>query len=76
MRRFRLIRDIDVTGISGAGHVADGVVFRDDTTVVRWFGDNPSTVVWEDLSAVKAIHGHGGTTRVVWVDQVGSGEVG
>lgn len=65
-RRFRLERDVDVSGVSGAGVVADGVVFSDGVTVVRWRGARRSTVVWDSLDDVEAIHGHGGATRVVW----------
>lgn len=68
MRRFYLQRVRDVTGISGTGRVADGVEFPDGTCVVRWRGDTPSTVVWPNAGAVERIHGHGGSTLVVWVD--------
>lgn len=68
MRRFQLQRDVDVSGISGVGTVADGVVFSDGVTVVRWRGERQSTVVWPGIEDVEAIHGHGGATRIVWVD--------
>lgn len=68
MRRFLLVRDEDVSGVSGTGVVADGVVFRDGATVLRWRGDDASTAVWGDLTAAMRIHGHGGLTRVEWVD--------
>lgn len=74
-RAFILFRDQDVTGISGTGPVADGVVFPDGTTVVRWRdlggpaaerGVRPTTVVFESIAAVEALHGHGGATRIVY----------
>lgn len=67
MRLFQLVRDVDVTGVSGTGTVADGVVFPDGTTVLRWRGDRQSTVVWPSIADVEAIHGHGGATRVEWL---------
>jgi hypothetical protein len=67
-RRFKLVRDVDVSGVSGIGHVADGVRFPDGTVAVRWRGDRCSTVVWDSIADVEAIHGHGGHTRLVWVD--------
>ncbi len=67
--RFHLHRDVDATGVSGTGVVAEGVEFVDGTCVVRWVvGDHRSTVVWDDVASVEAIHGHGGATRVVWDD--------
>lgn len=74
-RTFTIQREMDVTGISGTGHVADGVVFPDGTTVVRWRdlggpaaerGVRPTTVVFESVEAVEALHGHNGATRLVW----------
>lgn len=66
MRIFQLHRDHDVSGISGTGIVADGVVFPDGVTVIRWRGERRSTVVWQSVDDVEAIHGHGGATRIVW----------
>lgn len=68
-RRFELHRDLDVTGISGTGVVADGVDFPDGLVVVHWRGRRPSTVTWQGgISDVVAVHGHGGHTRIVWLD--------
>lgn len=70
MKRFTLQRDEDPTGISGTGRVAEGVEFSDGTVVVRWTtGRHRSTVVWPNMAAVEAIHGHGGSTRVEWADR-------
>lgn len=69
MRRFILQRDEDVTGISGTGVVAEGVEFSNGRAVVHWItGDHRSTVVWEDVASVEAIHGHGGASQIVWLD--------
>jgi hypothetical protein len=68
MRLFELHRDHDVSGVSGTGVVAEGVEFSDGTCVVRWVTDRGSTVVWRSIDDVEAIHGHGGATRVVWVE--------
>lgn len=66
MHTFELHRDVDVSGVSGTGIVADGAVFPDGVTVIRWRGDRSSTVVWPRLEDAEAIHGHGGATRIVW----------
>lgn len=70
MRRFVLHRDEDITGVSGTGVVAEGVEFTDGVVVIRWRGDWPTSTVHHDrgMAAVQHIHGHGGATRVVWVD--------
>lgn len=67
MRTFTLHRDHDISGISGTGTVAEGIEFTDGTCAIRWLvGNHHSTVVWADLKSVKVIHGHNGSTQIVW----------
>lgn len=78
MHCFELIRDVDHTGISGTGIVAEGIQFSDGTVVLRWLdhsvteanrtnGVRPTTVLHESVGSVLALHGHGGATELVWV---------
>lgn len=71
MRRFQLVRLVDVTGISGTGTVAEGVVFRDGTCAMRWLSRHRSTAVYGSLVDLEAIHGHDRSTRIVFVDLEG-----
>jgi len=70
IRNFRLIRDEDVSGVSGTGEVAWGTLFPDGIAVLRWNTEWPTSVVWHDRGeeAINKIHGHGGATRIVWED--------
>jgi hypothetical protein len=76
MRRFLLNREVDVTGVSGTGTVAEGVEFLDGTVVVRWLKAGtarpevvePTTVVHPNVDNVLALHGHNGSTTVEWLD--------
>jgi hypothetical protein len=70
-RQFELHRDIDESGVSGVGVVAWGVEFPDGVVALRWISDWPTSVVFHDrgMAAVEAVHGHGGKTRIVWVDR-------
>jgi len=67
-RRFYLYRQIDDSKISGTGVVALGVQFPDGVVVLRWLSGNPSTVVWPSLEDAMAIHGHGGHTTAIFLD--------
>jgi hypothetical protein len=69
-RRFELHRDTDHTGVSGTGIVAEGIAFTDGTVALRWKSEWPTSVVFHDrgVEAVQKIHGHGGATRIVWLD--------
>lgn len=66
---FHLIRTEDVTGVSGTGVVAEGVQFTDGTVVLRWRGESPSTVVWDNLESAMKVHGHDGKTVVKWLEK-------
>lgn len=65
-RTFGLERRRDVSGVSGIGLVAEGVVFSDGTTVLRWLGSHPTTGIFESIDYLTWVHGHGGSTRVVF----------
>lgn len=70
MKRFELHRDVDITGMSGTGVVAEGVAFSDGVVCMRWLGPWPTSICWYDrgAEAVEHLHGHGGATRMVWLD--------
>lgn len=70
MRRFYLERIEDPTGVSGTGVVAHGVEFGDGSCVLRWLTQFRSTVFYDSLEHIRHIHGHGGLTRVVLLDDV------
>ena len=63
---FALVRDEDETGVSGTGKVAEGVIYSDGHVSMRWIvGEHRSTVAYDSVESVEAIHGHGGKTRIV-----------
>lgn len=67
---FRLIRDNDVSGVSGTGHVADGVIFSDGHAAVHWLGRWPTTTPHpEGLASVEGIHSHNGATRIEYLNE-------
>lgn len=66
--RFQLRRDEDVTGVSGTGTVADGVLWPDGTVSMRWRGARPSIVFWSSILDAMDVHGHDGRTRFVYLD--------
>lgn len=64
---FVLRRHQDVTGVSGTGIVADGVLFPaagKSKAVLRWRGERGSTVVWDNLHHAREVHGHDGATVI------------
>lgn len=79
MQLFNMVRLVDVSGSSGTGVVAQGVVFDDGVTIMRWLTKKRSTAIFKSLDEAKEIHGHGGNTVFeytkqtkgdkLWVDQ-------
>lgn len=76
--RFVLRREKDPTGVSGVGVVAEGVEFSDGVVALRWLVPEdqpghgfPTSVVFHDngMESVERIHGHGGSTKVEWLDR-------
>lgn len=67
-RLFVLVRDEDVSGVSGTGIVAEGVEFSSGTVALKWTSDWPTSVVFHErgIESVRAIHGHAGRTRIVY----------
>ncbi len=68
MRRFELHRDIDTSGVSGVGVVAQGAEFDDGTCALHWLSARTSTALYHSVLDIELIHGHGGLTRLVWTD--------
>jgi hypothetical protein len=77
-RPFLLVRDVDPTGISGTGVVAEGCAFSDGKVALRWTtpgiseanyerGVRPTTVLHDSVESVIALHGHAGATHIEWI---------
>ncbi len=70
MRRFVLVRHRDISGVSGTGVVAEGVVFSTGTTVLQWITNGiHSVAVHQSVEDVIRVHGHDGATTLRWIDR-------
>jgi hypothetical protein len=68
MRRFCLVRNEDVSGVSGTGVVAEGVVFSTGKVVLSWCSEYRSVTVYDTLADLETVHGHAGRTCIAWLD--------
>lgn len=66
LRTFTVTRLGDVSGTSGTGPVAKGVVFPDGTTVVQWQTRARSVTVYSSYVDALYIHGHGDQTGFIF----------
>lgn len=55
-RAFHVLREEDATGISGTGHVLDGVIFHTGQVVVCWRSAHGSITIFDDWGAFDAVH--------------------
>ena len=63
---FKLIRRKDLSGVSGTGLVAEGVVFKNGKAVLCWTRPPYAVSVFDSTGEMMSVHGHGGSTELVW----------
>lgn len=64
---FTIHRDDDPSGVSGTGVVAEGWESSSgEWVVVVWLSETPTMETFRDIRTVELIHGHGGSSRIVW----------
>jgi len=68
MRMFVLERAEDVSGTSGTGIVAEGVVFSNGHVAYSWLSPLASVTTVQSVDVVEKLHGHGGRTVVRYID--------
>ncbi len=68
MRRFFLVRDIDESGCSGTGLVAQGLEFDSGRAVMEWLVPPCSINIFDSVEELVSVHGHSGKSRVQFVD--------
>jgi len=68
LRRFVVIRSVDVSGISGTGIVAEGVQFSAGRVVLIWLLEHSSSGIYDNLFDLLFIHSHNEAIIVHWLD--------
>lgn len=74
LKRFHLERKQDISGVSGCGNVADGVIFGDGQVALHWYGENSSINIYRSVTCLLNVHGHNGATEIVFDDPIDSGD--
>ena len=57
MRRFKLVRAVDHSGVSGTGHIVDGVEFSNGQVVIHWLGELGSIAIYESVEVLIRVRG-------------------
>ena len=72
MNLYEMMRDEDVSGVSGTGAVAEVVEFSNGWVAVSFYSftaDVPNVIVYSSLADAETIHGHKGRTKLVLRDR-------
>lgn len=69
-QRFYLVRNHDISGVSGTGVVAEGVMFSTSKAVLNWLNGVQSVDVYDSIEDLQTVHGHNGATVIQWLDRV------
>lgn len=79
MKRFYLQRNIDASGVSGTGNVAEGCQFDNGWCALVWIVSEKDSdevhAYYRSIKRLEQIHGHDGATKVVWIDDESSNVV-
>jgi hypothetical protein len=71
MRRFYLNRSEDVSGTSGVSDkIAEGVEFDTGAVALTWLTPYSSVAFYSNMRCMQHIHGHGGKTKIDYIDPV------
>lgn len=66
MKQFWLKRSKDVSGTSGTGIVAEGIVFENGKCALNWLTPTSSIGIYDNIEVLEKIHGHEGKTLVIY----------
>ena len=70
LKRFHFERKKDLSGISGIGAVAFGVMFDDGQIALHWEGNHSSINIYHSVIDLLHIHSHNGATELIWDDPI------
>lgn len=65
LQQFYLLRTKDISGVSGCGIIAQGVIFSSNRCVVEWKMPFMTITIFSNIEELKMIHSHGGATKVI-----------
>ncbi len=65
LQEFYLLRVKDVSGVSGLGIVARGVILPNHKAVMCWGMPHETITIFDNIGQVQVIHGHEGKTKVI-----------
>jgi hypothetical protein len=67
-RKIALYRKEDVSGNSGCGYIATGLIFPSGFVIVEWLSVEKSMEFCHSVAQLEKLHSHDGRTEVRYLD--------
>lgn len=68
LKQFYLNRVDDISGVSGTGVIAHGVILPSGKVVMEWVTTHKSIGIYDSIEEIQMLHAHKGKTFLVYVD--------
>lgn len=65
--RFKLVRTVDITGISGTGEIAYGVQYPDGSVDLCWL-KHGTHGYYKNIDQIWQIHCYNNNAAIMWMD--------
>lgn len=69
IKLYKLVRNKDVTGLSGTGDVAFIAKLPSGRCVMEWTSNHPTITIFANLDELILIHGHNGSSVLECLDE-------
>lgn len=68
LKQFYLNRKEDVSGVSGTGIIAQGVIFPSGKVVMEWATSYGSIAIYENINEIQVLHANKGKTELIYIN--------
>jgi len=69
MKQFYLNRVEDVSGVSGTGIIAFGMILPSGRVVMEWQTTHKSIAIYDSIDEIQLLHAHKDKTYIVFVGE-------
>lgn len=68
MKQFYLNRKIDLSGVSGTGIIAYGVILPSGRVVMEWVTEHKSIAIYDGINEIQILHAQPDKTELIFFD--------
>lgn len=68
IKTYKLVRNKDVTGVSGTGIVGFIAELPSGRCVLEWISNHPTITIFNNIKEIELIHGHDGKSVIKCIE--------